>query len=67
MVGRVLFILGGVAFMLGLIFMAQGAGMLAWPANNVMYGVEGWIWRGGAVALIGLGIMLIARRRTRGI
>lgn len=63
MTGRLLFILGGVIFVLGLIFMAQGAGYLAWPEGTGMYGVSDWVWRGAIVAAIGLIVIVIGRRR----
>ncbi|MBX3561475.1 MAG: hypothetical protein KF780_06635 [Sphingomonas sp.] len=63
MTGRLLFILGGIVFVLGLIFMAQGAGYLAWPEGTGMYGVADWVWRGAIVAAIGLIVIVIGRRR----
>ncbi len=63
MFGRLLAIAGGVIFVLGLIFMAQGAGYLAWPEGTGMYGVSDWVWRGAIVAAIGLIVIVIGRRR----
>jgi hypothetical protein len=46
----------------GLFFSAQGAGFIRWPAESFMVGVNQWVYYGGAIALAGLLLVLIARR-----
>ncbi len=42
--------------------MAQGAGYIRWPAESFMVSQTRWIYYGGAIALVGLLLVLIARR-----
>ena len=46
----------------GLFFMGQGAGYIRWPAESFMVSETRWVYYGGAIALAGLVIVLIARR-----
>ena len=57
-----LVILGIVILAAGVFFMAQGAGYIRWPAESFMVSQTRWIYYGGAIALVGLLIVLIARR-----
>jgi hypothetical protein len=41
--------------------MAQGAGYIRWPPESFMVSQTRWIYYGGAIALVGLLIALIAR------
>lgn len=42
--------------------MAQGVGYIRWPAESFMISETRWIYYGGAIALAGLLIVLMARR-----
>jgi hypothetical protein len=55
--------LGAVVLLLGLLFMAQGAGIVRWPAESFMIDASAWIWRGCIVAVIGVVLILLGRRR----
>jgi hypothetical protein len=46
----------------GLFFMGQGAGYIRWPAESFMVSATRWVYYGGAIALVGLLLVLIARR-----
>jgi len=43
--------------LLGLLFMAQGSGYLAWPRESFMVGAHQWVYYGGAIAAVGLLIL----------
>jgi hypothetical protein len=54
--------LGGIfLFLLGLLFMAQGSGYLAWPRQSFMVGAQPWVYYGGAIAAAGL-LLVVASR-----
>ena len=57
-----LVLIGIVILAAGLFFMAQGAGYIRWPAESFMVSQSRWIYYGGGIALVGLLIVLIARR-----
>jgi len=47
----------------GLIWAAQGSGYFPYPASSFMIDQSAWIYRGAITALVGLGLLLFARRR----
>jgi len=53
---------GIIALAAGLVFMAQGAGFVRWPAESFMISQTQWIYYGGAIALAGLLLVLFVRR-----
>jgi len=54
--------LGGILlFLLGLLFMAQGSGYLPWPRQSFMVGAQQWVYYGGAIAAVGLLLILASR------
>jgi len=58
-------ILGGLAIVMGLIWAAQGSGHFPYPKSSFMIDQTPWIWRGLGLAVIGLAIVVLARRRGR--
>lgn len=44
---------GILLLLLGLLFMAQGSGYLAWPRESFMVGARQWVYYGGAIAAAG--------------
>ena len=58
-----LLILGLVALLAGLLWVAQGAGIVHWPASSFMIDQRPWIARGALLACIGLALILLSRRR----
>lgn len=63
----VLLIVGIVALVLGLFWAGQGYGLIQWPPHAAgqftMVGVTDWTYRGIGLAVVGLLIILWARRR----
>lgn len=55
-------LVGIVVLLAGLFFMGQGAGYIRWPAESFMVSATRWVYYGGAIALAGLLLVLIARR-----
>jgi hypothetical protein len=50
------------AMVLGLLWAAQGAGLVRWPEGSFMIGRSSWIAAGLGVAAAGLAMMIAARR-----
>jgi hypothetical protein len=46
----------------GLFFMGQGAGYIRWPAESFMVSATQWVYYGGGIALVGLVLLVLARR-----
>lgn len=59
----ILRILGVLALLMGLLWMGQGAGLIMWPASSFMLEQKIWILWGGALALVGAGLLFLAQRR----
>jgi len=58
-----LLILGLLALAMGLLWAAQGAGLVHWPASSFMIDQRPWIARGAILAVIGLVMVVLSRRR----
>jgi hypothetical protein len=58
-----LLILGLLAVLAGLLWVGQGAGLVHWPASSFMIDRRPWIVRGAILALVGLLLILLSRRR----
>jgi len=58
-----LLILGLLALAMGLLWAAQGAGLVHWPASSFMIDQRPWIARGAILAVIGLVLVVLSRRR----
>ena len=52
---------GALLLLLGLLFMAQGSGYVAWPRESFMVGARQWVYYGGAIAAVGLLLILTSR------
>jgi hypothetical protein len=66
MKATVIFPFGVLVAAFGVLFALQGAGIVRWPADSFMVGTRDWIEYGIAIAMIGLGLMLAARRIRQG-
>ena len=55
-------IVGIIAMSMGLLWMGQGSGYVAWPASSFMISQVQWVYYGGGTALIGLLLIIFARR-----
>jgi hypothetical protein len=58
----VLSVIGTLIVLAGLVWAAQGAGWFPWPRESFMIDNSRWIWIGLATALVGLIIVILARR-----
>jgi hypothetical protein len=47
---------------MGLFWAGQGADLIRWPAESFMVNARQWIFYGGVAAVIGLILILLARR-----
>jgi len=56
-------LIGILAVLAGLIFMGQGSGYFPYPASSFMVGRHEWIDYGGGIALVGLLLIILGRRR----
>ncbi|MDB5501077.1 MAG: hypothetical protein JWR89_979 [Tardiphaga sp.] len=54
--------LGLLAFAIGLLWIGQGTGFVAWPRSSFMISQMQWAWYGAALAAVGLGLMWLSRR-----
>jgi len=55
-------VVGLAALAVGLLWAAQGAGLVQWPRTSFMIGATNWIYWGAALAVLGLLILWRARR-----
>lgn len=64
---RPLLIVAGVLLTaMGLLWIGQGLGYIQWPRSSFMLDQRAWADRGAGVAVLGLVMILIARRMRRG-
>ena len=57
-----LMLIGLLMLAAGLLFMGQGSGYIPWPAESFMISQTRWIYYGGAIAIVGIALMIAARR-----
>ena len=57
-----LLLIGVLALAAGLLFTGQGLGYVRWPAESFMIGRTNWVYYGGAIAILGLALIMVARR-----
>jgi uncharacterized membrane protein len=57
----ILFILGILALLIGLLWIGQGTGIVAWPQSSFMISQIQWAYYGAALAVVG--VILIWRGR----
>ncbi|KEQ03174.1 hypothetical protein [Pseudorhizobium pelagicum] len=58
-----LIVLGAIAVLMGVIWMAQGSGIFPYPASSFMIDQSPWIAYGAVLALAGAALIWAARRR----
>ncbi len=61
----ILLALGIVMALLGLLWIGQGLGYVHWPKSSFMLDQRPWADRGAALAVLGLLLILVARRLRR--
>lgn len=54
--------LGLLALFVGLLWIGQGTGLIAWPRSSFMISQMQWAYYGAALAALGIGLMVLARR-----
>ncbi len=54
--------IGVILILAGLVWMGQGSGYFPYPAESFMVGETPWIYYGGGTAVIGIILILLARR-----
>ena len=57
-----LLLIGVLALAAGLLFVGQGLGYVRWPAESFMIDQTNWVYYGGAIAIVGLALIMVARR-----
>jgi hypothetical protein len=57
-----LMLIGIMALAAGLLFVGQGLGYIRWPASSFMISEIKWVYYGGAIVLVGIVLIIIARR-----
>jgi hypothetical protein len=55
-------LIGILLLIMGLVFMGQGSGYFPYPASSFMISQSRWIYYGGAIAIIGLILIVVVRR-----
>lgn len=55
-------IIGVVLVLAGLVWMGQGSGYFPYPAESFMISEVQWVYYGGITAVIGVGLIVLARR-----
>jgi hypothetical protein len=66
MKATVIFVAGVLVTAAGVLFTLQGANIIRWPAESFMVGTVDWIEYGIVITMIGIGLMVAARRVRRG-
>lgn len=56
-------IAGVAALLVGLLWIGQGTGMVAWPASSFMIDQRPWAVRGALLAAVGVVLLWLSRRR----
>jgi hypothetical protein len=57
-----LMLIGIIALAAGLLFVGQGLGYIPWPARSFMISQVKWVYYGGGIAVVGVLLIIIARR-----
>ena len=58
-----LLILGIAALLMGLLWIGQGTGVIMWPRSSFMLDQRPWATRGAILTIVGLVLIILARRR----
>jgi len=61
----ILVVVGVLATLMGLLWIGQGLGYIHWPASSFMLDQRPWADRGVVLAVLGLALILAARRIRR--
>ncbi len=61
----VLLVIGSLMVLLGLVWIGQGSGYFPYPAESFMINQTPWIYWGVVLAVLGLIVIVLSRRRGR--
>ena len=61
----ILLVIGVLAALMGMLWIGQGLGYVHWPASSFMLDQGPWADRGAVLAVLGLALILAARRIRR--
>ncbi len=61
----VLLIIGSLMVLLGLVWIGQGSGYFPYPAESFMINQTPWIYWGLLLAVLGIIVIVLSRRRGR--
>ncbi len=56
-------IVGVLAVLMGLLWIGQGSGLVHWPASSFMLDQRIWAMWGVLLATVGVGLIVLSRRR----
>lgn len=59
----ILQVIAVIAILMGLLWIGQGTGVVKWPSSSFMLAQKQWAINGVVLALVGLVLFLLARRR----
>ena len=59
-----LFLVGAIGVVVGLFWIGQGTGYVRWPASSFMIDASVWAWYGLVLAIVGVALIIHARRRA---
>ena len=57
-----LVVVGVIVLLMGLVFVGQGSGYFPYPAESFMISQTRWVYYGAAIAVVGLFVVVFARR-----
>ena len=58
-----LLIVGIAAVLMGLLWIGQGTGYILWPKSSFMLDQRPWVTRGAFLAVVGVVLIILSRRR----
>ena len=61
----ILIVVGALCALMGFLWIGQGLGYVHWPQSSFMLDQRPWADRGAALAVLGLVLILVARRLRR--
>jgi uncharacterized membrane protein len=56
-------VLGVLMVLMGGLWIGQGLNIIRWPASSFMIGVPQWSWNGMFLAIVGIALIWLVRRR----
>ncbi len=65
MIRTALIVVGLLAAAMGVLWIGQGLGYVRWPQSSFMIDRRPWVMRGTVLAVVGLVMILFARRMRR--